>query len=144
MAPTPAVSIAFDNAHRQAPDERRAAPRYEPEPLVPVLFGHRDADTPAAGLIADVSLGGCRLIAAPNARPMLHWGDPFRLVVSYSEASREAGIEGLRLAAHVVRIVADARGLVVHCQFTVDGPDGEWRRLVEWVQGLANGDGSPV
>ncbi len=144
MAHAPVAQVALANAHRQLPDERRAAPRYEPEPLVPVLFGHRDAETPAAGLIADVSLGGCRLIAAPNSRPMLHWGDPFRLVVSYSEASRSSGIEGLRLAAHVVRIVADAKGLMVHSQFTVDGADGEWRRLVEWVQGLADGQGSPV
>lgn len=132
------------SATAQAPDERRANPRYEPDPLVSVLFAHRQAETPTAGLITDVSLGGCRIIAAPNARPMLHWGDPFRLVVSYSEAAREADIEGIRLAAHVVRLVADARGLVVHCQFAVDGPDGEWRRLVEWVQGLAQVNEAPI
>jgi len=137
------TSQAVQSAKRQAPDDRRAAPRYEPDPLVPILFGHRGIDTPAAGLIVDVSLGGCRIIAAPNSRPHLHWGDPFRLVVSYSETARSAGIEGMRLAAHVVRIVADARGLVVHCQFTVDGADGDWRRLLDWVGGLAATNETP-
>jgi hypothetical protein len=116
--------------------ERRAAVRYSPDPLVPVLFAHRDAETPTAGLIADVSVGGCRIIAPPTARPMLHWGDPFRIVVSYSESARSAGVEGLRLAAHVVRLVADSRGFVVHCQFSMDGYDGDWQRLFDWVQRL--------
>ncbi|MEZ4239984.1 MAG: PilZ domain-containing protein [Myxococcota bacterium] len=57
-------------------DERRAAPRYRPDPLVAVLFAHPDADTPTAGLIADVSNGGVRIVAPPTARPHLHWGDP--------------------------------------------------------------------
>jgi hypothetical protein len=121
----------------QPKSERRASVRYSPDPLVPVFFGHRDAPNPTAGLIADVSLGGCRIIAPPNARPMLHWGDPFRLVVSYSESARASQHEGMRLSAHVVRLVADARALVVHCRFSVDGPDGEWRRVVEWVRELS-------
>lgn len=136
MAYSPVVQLSD---HRSNPDERRATPRYEPAPNVPVLFGHRDAENPSAGLIADISLGGCKIIAPPNARPQLHWGDPFRIVVSYSEGSRAAGVEGMRLAAHVVRLVADARGFVIQCQFTVDGADGEWRRLVEWVETLADG-----
>lgn len=117
--------------------ERRSSVRYSPDPLVPVLFAHREATNPTAGLLVDVSIGGCRVMAAPNARPMLHWGDPFRLVVSYSESARGERIEGLRLAAHVVRLVADAQGLVVHCQFSMDGPDGDWPRLVEWVRRLS-------
>ena len=124
-------------ASEPATEERRAAPRYAPAPQVPILFAHRDAEVPSAGLIADISLGGCKIVAPPNARPQLHWGDPFRIVVSYSEGARAADIEGLRLAAHVVRLVADARGLVIHCQFAVDGVDGEWRRLVGWVESLA-------
>lgn len=130
MTPAPAPTPV--DAHA----ERRSSVRYSPDPLVPVLFAHRDAENPTAGLIADVSLGGCRILAPPTARPMLHWGDPFRVVVSYSESARAAGVEGMRLAAHVVRLVADSRGLVVHCQFSVDGHDGDWRRLFEWVQRL--------
>jgi len=122
--------------------ERRATVRYSPDPLVPVLFAHRDAATPTAGLLADVSLGGCRIVAPPTARPELHWGDPFRIVVSYSESSRAAGVEGLRLAAHVVRLVADANSLVVHCQFSIDGHDGDWSRLVGWIARMGQGEGT--
>jgi len=131
--------------HRRAEDvhaERRATVRYSPDPLVPVLFAHRHAENPTAGLLADVSLGGCRIMAPPTARPELHWGDPFRIVVSYSESSRFAGVEGMRLAAHVVRLVADAHALIVHCQFSVDGHDGDWSRLVDWIRRMGQGQGT--
>ena len=56
--------------------------------------------------------------------------------MSYSDSARTAGIENLRLAAHVVRLVADSQGLVVHCQFSMDGYDGDWQRLFDWVRRL--------
>jgi len=134
-------SVALKSAEEMVA-ERRATVRYSPDPLVPVLFAHREAQNPTAGLLTDVSLGGCRIVAPPTARPELHWGDPFRIVVSYSESSRHAGVEGLRLAAHVVRLVADAHSLVVHCQFSIDGYDGDWSRLVEWIRRMGAGEGA--
>lgn len=119
-------------------EERRSDIRYHPDPGVSILFAHRSAENPTAGMLTDVSLGGCRIMAPPMARPHLHWGDPFRIVVSYSDSAREAGIEGLRLSAHVVRLVADAHALVVHCQFSTDGHDGDWNRLVDWIARLGN------
>lgn len=116
--------------------ERRADVRFTPRPPVAVLFGHAAIEVPTAGLITDVSLGGCRIMAPPTARPHLHWGDPFRLQVAWSDAARDAGVEGLRLGAHVVRLVADAHALVVHCQFSIDGSDGDWERFVAWIARL--------
>lgn len=118
--------------------ERRSDIRFQPDEQVPILFAHRSAENPTAGLLTDVSLGGCRIMAPPMARPNLHWGDPFRVVVSYSESARASRVEGLRLAAHVVRLVADAHALVVHCQFSTDGHDGDWQRLVDWIERMGS------
>lgn len=119
------------------PPERRANPRYSPDPLVPVFFAHPEADTPTAGLIVDVSSGGARIMAPPTARPMLHWSDPLAIVISYSDSSRLAGIEGLRLDGHVVRIAVDATGYVVHVRF--DRANGDWTKLERWVDHLGAG-----
>lgn len=116
-------------------DERRAAPRYSPDPLIPVLFAHPDASTPTAGLIADVSNGGVRIVAPPTARPHIHWGDPLTILVSYSDSSREAGIEGLTLGASVVRIFVDASGYTLGARF--DRANGDWTVLANWIQQLA-------
>src|SRR4249920_3762463 len=82
----PESSARRDDNPAGGPDERRAAPRYSPDPLVPVLFAHPLAETPTAGLLADVSQGGVRVVAPPTAQPFLHWGDPLRILVSYSES----------------------------------------------------------
>jgi hypothetical protein len=118
-------------------EERRVFPRYSPDPLVPVLFAHPDAAIPSAGLISDVSRGGVRIIGPPMARPFLHWSDPLRIEISYSDSAREAGIEGLRLRAHVVKVRMDARAYLVHAAFTRDGADGDWDRLTAWIARLA-------
>lgn len=117
--------------------ERRQSVRYSPDPLVPVFFAHPLANVPTAGLIVDISRGGCRIMAPPTARPMLHWGDTVQIIVSYSESSRNEKIEGLRLWAHVVRMVADSRELSVSVAFSRNGADGEWERLAEWIDALA-------
>ncbi len=116
--------------------ERRQAVRYSPDPLVPVLFAHPLANVPTAGLIVDVSHGGCRIMAPPTARPMLHWGDPMQIIISYSESSRNAKLEGLRLWAHVVRLTVDSRELSVSAAFSRSGSDGDWTRLAEWIDAL--------
>ena len=87
------------------PQDRRQDVRYSPDPLVPVFFAHPLANVPTAGLITDISRGGCRIMAPPTARPMLHWGDTVQIIVSYSESARAArSIEGhASLWAHVVR-----------------------------------------
>lgn len=115
--------------------ERRAAPRYHPDPLVPVFFAHPDAETPTAGLIVDVSNGGARIVAAPTARPMLHWSDPLAIVISYSDSARASGIEGLRLDGHVVRLAVDATGYTLQVRF--DKANGDWSNLERWVDELA-------
>lgn len=120
-----------------APSERRGHPRYNPDPLVPVFFAHPEAETPTAGLIADVSNGGARIVAPPTARPMLHWADPLAIVVSYSDSARSTGIEGLRLDGHVVRLAVDATGYVVQVRF--DRANGDWTRLERWIEQLATG-----
>jgi len=118
-------------------DDRRAAPRYSPDPLVPVLFAHPLAETPTAGLLADVSEGGMRIVAPPTAQPFLHWGDPLRILVSYSESARDAGIEGMRLWAHVVRIAVDHEAYKLHAAFSRGGTDGDWDKLSAWIAKLA-------
>jgi len=125
---------------RLAPDtdERRGAVRYSPDPLVPVFFAHPLATTPTAGLIADVSDSGVRIIAPPTARPMLHWGDPLRIIVTYSESARTAGIEGMRLWAHVVRLEVDSRELQLQASFGRTGSDGDWNRLSAWIAALSS------
>ena len=117
-------------------EERRATVRYSPDPLVPVFFAHPLANVPTAGLIVDVSEGGCRIMAPPTARPLLHWGDPLQIIISYSESTRESGIEGMRLWAHVVRLVADSRELSLNVAFSRNGADGDWARLEEWISAL--------
>ena len=119
------------------PEERRGAVRYCPDPLVPVFFAHPLATVPTAGLIADVSDLGVRIVAPPTARPMLHWGDPLRIIVSYSESCRDEGIEGMRLWAHVVRLQVDSSEFRIHASFSREGDDGEWRRLEAWVASLS-------
>lgn len=116
--------------------ERRGATRYNPDPYVPVLFAHPTAETPTAGLIVDVSNGGARIIAPPTARPMLHWADPITIVLSYSAAVRESGIEGLRLNGHVVRLAVDASGYVMQVRF--DRANGDWTSLELWINSLAD------
>jgi hypothetical protein len=120
-----------------APDERRAFPRYSPDPLVPVLFGHPATETPTAGLIQDVSLSGVRLVAPPTARPHLHWADPILVEISYSESTRSAGIEGSRLRAYVVRLVVDAGGLQLQARFDPSGLDGKWEEFRQWMASLS-------
>ena len=115
--------------------ERRASVRFSPDPFVPVLFAHPDAQTPTAGLVADISDGGARIVAPPTARPHLHWGDPLTLLVSYSESTRSAGIEGLTLRASVVRIAVDAAEYVIAVRF--DRANGDWSALVAWLDRLA-------
>ena len=117
--------------------ERRTNVRYNPDPLVPVLFAHPTAANPTAGLIADISEGGVRIIAPPTARPMLHWGDPLGIAVSYSESTREAGVEGLRLWAHTVRIAVDREQYTLQAAFTSNGSQGDWDRLTQWIQSMA-------
>ena len=134
-ADPPSVDLPSEAATE--PDERRAAPRYSPDPLVPVLFAHPLAETPTAGLLADVSKGGVRVVAPPTAQPFLHWGDPLRILVSYSESTREEGIEGMRLWAHVVRIAIDHESYRLHAAFTRGGTDGDWDKLSEWIDRLA-------
>ena len=117
-------------------EERRQAVRYSPDPLVPVFFAHPLATVPTAGLIVDISANGCRVMAPPTARPMLQWGESVQIIVSYSESAREAGIEGLKLWAHVVRLVVDSRELSVSAVFSRSGSDGEWDRLEKWIRAL--------
>ena len=126
----------------QTPVDRRAATRYNPDPLVPVFFAHPTASVPTAGLISNISASGVRIVAPPTARPSLHWGDVFRIIVSYSESAREAGIEGMRLWAHVVRLEVDSREFRIHAAFSRDGADGDWERLFNWVKELS-GPGVP-
>ncbi|MEM6929187.1 MAG: PilZ domain-containing protein [Myxococcota bacterium] len=117
-------------------EERRQAVRYSPDPFVPVFFAHPLANVPTAGLIVDVSTTGCRIMAPPTARPMLHWGDSLQIIVSYSESARRAKLEGMRLWAHVVRLVADSRELSVSAAFSRKGADGDWDRLLTWIDAL--------
>lgn len=121
--------------------ERRQATRRIPCARIPVLFAHASAKNPTAGLIEDISATGVRIVAAPTARPMLHWGDSFRLQVDHSQATREAGIEGLELRAHVVRIATDRQGFVLHAELTQDNTTANWARLRQWLASMTN-DGS--
>lgn len=118
-------------------EDRRGSVRYSPDPLVPVFFAHPLATTPSAGLIADVSDTGVRIVAPPTARPMLHWGDPLRIIVTYSESARSAGIEGMRLWAHVIRLDVDSQGFRLHARFGRGGADGDWNRLSAWIAALS-------
>ena len=119
------------------PDQdRRGFPRYFPRALVPLLFAHRDAETPTAGHIGDVSRSGVRIVAPPMARPFLHWPDALSIDLMYSEEARAAGIEGLKLRAHVVRIQVDARAYVLHAEFDAAGADGDWDALMAWISSL--------
>lgn len=119
------------------PVERRAEVRYSPDPLVPVFFAHPTASVPTAGLIENVSGSGVRIVAPPTARPSLHWGDVFRIIVSYSESAREAGIEGMKLWAHVVRLEVDSREFAIHAAFSRGGTDGDWDKLSNWIDELS-------
>jgi hypothetical protein len=118
------------------PDERREFPRFTHDPLVPVLFGNPSMEIPTAGLVHDVSVGGVRIVAPPTARPYLHWADPILVQVSYSESTRSAGIEGLKLRAYVVRLVVDASGFSLQARFDVGGHDGQWAEFCKWVATL--------
>lgn len=121
--------------HSTGPD-RRGAPRYNPDPYVPVLFAHPTAETPTAGLIVDVSNGGARIVAPPTARPMLHWADPLTIIVSYSDTVRESGIEGMRLNGHVIRLAVDSAAYMLHVRF--DRTNGDWTALELWINQLAD------
>lgn len=122
--------------------ERRASQRFVMQPLIPVFFAHTDADTPTAGLVADVSDGGLRIVAPPTAKPSLHWSDPFTIVISYSDQARAAGIEGLTLTAHVVRIAVDANGYQLHARFDRRSSDA-WDRLQCWLASLLETERDP-
>ena len=98
-------------------DERRAVPRYACEPWVPVLFTNDNRVDITAAHIIDVSAGGARVIAPPTALTRMRWGDRLRLLVTYSEATRRARVEGLVLRADVVGIRWDATGLTLHLRF---------------------------
>lgn len=116
-----------------SPDERREFPRFAPDPLVPVLFADAHSEEMTAGLIHDVSLGGVRIVAPPTAKAHLHWAAPLLIQVSYSESTRAAQIEGLRLRAWVVRLVIDSGGFALQARFGMDGHDGHWRAFHRWV-----------
>jgi hypothetical protein len=135
-----AARAAQGKSNQLPDDERRAEARYAPDPLVPVLFGHPGVEVPSAGHIVDISEGGVRIVAPPMARPGLHWGDPLRIIVSYSASSRDSHVEGLMLRAHVVRVVADQRAYTLQAQFDKAGSDGDWERLSNWIRGLATSD----
>ena len=117
--------------------ERRGQVRFYPDPMVPVFFAHPSAPVPTAGLLADVSASGVRIVAPPTARPELHWGDVFRIIVSYSESARLARIEGMRLWAHVVRLEVNSCEFRINAAFSRSGGDGDWARLEAWMTKLA-------
>ena len=118
--------------------ERREHDRVIPETLIPILFSHASAKNPTAGFIQDIGEGGAKIVAPPTARPMLHWGDPFRLTVSYSESTRAAAIEGLQLSAYVVRIVADREQFALNAAFSTENTDTNWTRLHHWLVTLVD------
>jgi len=133
---SPAVLHDLPLEPEEVADERRSAVRYSPDPLVPVFFAHPLANVPTAGLIVDISAAGCRIMAPPTAQPLLNWGDPLQVIVSYSESARRSGIEGMRLWAHVARLCVDSRELSVSAAFTRSGSDGDWERLERWIRAL--------
>lgn len=100
-----------------ADGERRAHPRYSPDPWLPVVFASRRDELQCAGHIVDISEGGLRLVAPPSCSVPLVWGEQFDLTLAYSESLRRFGLEGLTLEAVVVRILSDKREYSVHAMF---------------------------
>ncbi len=93
--------------------ERRVAPRFEPDPWIPVFFRAPNDPTPWVGYVADVSASGLRLIAPPTTRAGLHWGDAVTVEVCPCAGTRARGISGLVLRAEVARVVSDINGLTL-------------------------------
>lgn len=95
------------------PPDRRVAPRFEPEPWVPVFFCDPAWPEPCAAYVADVSATGMRLVAPPTTRPNLWWGDRVRIEVATSDGTRRRGLDGIVLLAHVARMSVDGTGMTL-------------------------------
>ena len=89
--------------------------------------------------LGTIGAGVLRPCAHPLRDPGVPLGDPglpgrIRL---RRLAARAAGIEGMRLWAHVVRLEVDSREFRIHASFSRAGTDGDWERLMEWIGQLA-------
>ena len=110
--------------------ERRQWPRYRPESMIPVLFRHPRQSGIGAGHIIDIGEGGVRIHAPPTVTTPLHWGEPVAIMLSYSETTRSAQIEGMELSAVVVEVRSTAEAYELRVRF-LEPLAKYWRDLLE-------------
>ena len=111
-------------------DERRQWPRYRPSRMIPVLFRNARLPGIGAGHIVDVSMGGVRIHAPPTVTTPLRWGEPLAIMLSYSEGTREAQVEGMELSAVVVEVRSTAEQYIVRARF-VEQLVADWYELLQ-------------
>ncbi len=108
-----------EQAFADAPSgsERRMWPRYKPSRAIPVTFCHPRMEGQGAGDIVNLSAGGVRIVAPSTVTTPLRWGEPVTITLLYSEATREAGVEGMVLESMVVEVISNANAYVVRARF---------------------------
>lgn len=123
--------------HREH-EERRAHPRYSPDPWLPVVLSAHGSELRAAGHIVDISEGGIRIVAPPSCPVPFAWGHSIELMLAYSESARRFGFEGIVLAATVVRVVSDERAYTIQARFREPRLH---RRIQDYIRLLAREQG---
>ena len=110
--------------------ERRQWPRYRPEHMIPVLFRHPRQNGLGAGHIVDISEGGLRIQAPPTVTTPLRWGEPVAIMLSYSESTRAAQVEGMELTAVAVEVRSTSNAYELRVRF-LEPLAAHWRELLE-------------
>ena len=114
-------------------NNRRRSVRYRTDQFVPAVLSVPDAHQPLGGHIVDVSVGGARMVAAPNLTPVPAAGTKVELVFARSDGNRELDLDGVRVSCRVIDVREPAGARVIRLQFVGEAP----RRVGLWVAQLA-------
>jgi len=118
--------------------ERRRAPRFVPTHAVRALFRHATRSKAHMGRVTNLSYRGVCVHAPPHVRTGLEFGDAVHIVCG----APEAGLSGLTLRGHVVRLDASREGTWVHV--ATDAPPAEEEAILsEYILQLARGGYEP-
>lgn len=115
-----------------ADNNRRKTPRYPTDQFVPAVLASPDT-TPLGGHVVDISLGGARVVAAPNLTTPPVTGQRVTLTFARSDGNRDLDVDGVVVHGRVIDVREPAGARVVRVQFVGEIP----KRLAGWIKLLA-------
>lgn len=113
-------------------DNRRKTPRYPTDQFVPAVLAGAGG-SPLGGHVVDISLGGARVVAAPNLTAPPQAGARVVLTFARSDGNRDLDVDGVKVNGRVIDVREPTGARVVRLQFVGEVPP----RLGAWIRALA-------